>query len=73
MRIFLFTADDLPAFKDQNARNSALKYAKQLKDSDVQIELFPLPSQQEFKIGRFYADIITVDVDEVNNAVLDTS
>jgi hypothetical protein len=28
MRIFLFTAEDLPAFKDQNARNSALKYAK---------------------------------------------
>ncbi|CAD8142730.1 unnamed protein product [Paramecium pentaurelia] len=73
MRIFLFTPDDLPYFKDQNARSSALKYAKQLKDADVQIELFPLPSQNEFKIARFYGEIITIDLDEVNNAVLDTS
>lgn len=35
MRIFLFTSEDLPYFKDQNARASALKYARQLKDADV--------------------------------------
>ncbi|KAM3142080.1 hypothetical protein pb186bvf_005734 [Paramecium bursaria] len=75
MRIFLFTTDDVPYFKDQNARDQTIQHAKQLKELDVQIELFPIESGDgnEFKINRFYSEIITVDLDEVNNAVLDQS
>lgn len=73
MRIFLFTPDDLPYFKDQNSRDQTIKHARQLKDLDVQIELFPLQSDNQFKITRFFAEIITVDLDELNNAVMDTS
>lgn len=73
MRIFLFTSEDMPQFKNQNARDMTLKQARQLKDHGVQIELFPLPSEREFKIQRFYAEILTVDLDELNNAVMDTS
>lgn len=35
MRIFLFTPDDLPYFKDQNSRDQTIKHARQLKDIDV--------------------------------------
>ena len=42
---------------------------------DVQIELFPLYKTEElqFNIHKFYSEIITIDLDELNNAVLDSS
>jgi ATP-dependent DNA helicase 2 subunit 1 len=42
---------------------------------EVQIELFPLYKDSEhiFSINKFYSEIITVDLDEINNSVLDTT
>jgi ATP-dependent DNA helicase 2 subunit 1 len=75
MRIFLFTPEDNPVFKDQNTKDQSIKHARQLKDMDVQIELFPLFKKEghHFEINKFYSEIITIDLDEINNAVLDAS
>jgi hypothetical protein len=42
---------------------------------NVDIELFPLYKAEDitFQINKFYTEIVTIDVDEVNNAVLDSS
>ncbi len=42
---------------------------------EVQIELFPLYKDNDhvFSINKFYSEIITVDLDEINNSVLDTT
>lgn len=48
MRIFLFTSEDSPHFKDQNGRDQTIKHARQLKTMDVQIELFPLYRDNDY-------------------------
>lgn len=42
---------------------------------DVSIELFPLESESgnKFDMRKFYVDVLALDLDEVNDAVLDTS
>lgn len=42
---------------------------------DVKIELFPLNKSDgsKFVIEKFFAEIISLDVDEVNGEVLDTT
>ena len=41
---------------------------------DVFIELFPLSRNREkFDIRRFYQDVLPLDMDEINYAVLDES
>lgn len=41
----------------------------------VQIELFPLKKSptSRFDLRKFYIEIVTLDVDEINEAILDTS
>lgn len=41
----------------------------------VDIELFPLKklNDAKFDVKKFYADLVTIDADEVNTATLDTS
>ena len=75
MRIFLFTPEDQPLFKVQNARELTIKHARQLKDIDVGIELFPLHKNNDhvFDIHKFYSEIIVIDMDELNNTVVDAT
>lgn len=42
---------------------------------DVDIELFPLKKSDnsKFEVRKFYADIITIDPEDANQGVLDTS
>jgi hypothetical protein len=46
-----------------------------LSEKNVLIELFPLRKQKRslFNIKNFYQDIISFDIDEINESVLDSS
>lgn len=73
MRIFLFTDQDNPHSDDHNLRDKALNQANQLREIDVQIELFPLRKLDKtpFDIKKFYMQIISFDLDEINDAAFD--
>jgi len=74
-RIFLFTNEDNPSATDKNQRDQAVNYAKRLGDMDVDIELFPLKKENDtkFEVRRFFADLITIDPDDANQGIIDTS
>jgi len=65
----------MPYFRDGYKRDQIIKQARTLKDNDIQIELFPLKTdpKKEFIITKFYTEILTIDPDEINNAVMDMS
>lgn len=53
----------------------AINQAHMLSDKNVQIELFPLRKAKTsiFNIAKFYQEIITLDPEEINETVLDSS
>jgi ATP-dependent DNA helicase 2 subunit 1 len=74
MRIFLFTNNDNPHADDADALGKCFLHAKTLAEKNIEIELFPLASSEKrFDIRKFYAKIITFDLDEVNDSLVDTS
>ncbi|KAL4483805.1 hypothetical protein ABPG72_006180 [Tetrahymena utriculariae] len=74
MRIFLFTNNDQPHQDNKDFLDKCFNQARTLAEKNIQIELFPLATRnQKFDIRKFYSSIITFDVDEINEAVIDTS
>ena len=66
-RIFLFTDNDNPEFNDINEKNLIFQRAKDMLDSDIIIELFPMNFKDRFNLSKFYNNIIPYNDDEENN------
>ena len=63
-RIFLFTDNDDP-ITDTQEKNICIQRAKDMNDSDITIELFPMNLDcQSFNINNFYAQIIPANSDD---------
>ncbi len=75
IRLFLFTSEDNPHPHGSTERDQAINHAKKLASEDVQIELFPLQKSptSRFDLRKFYVEVLTLDPEEINEAVLDTS
>jgi ATP-dependent DNA helicase 2 subunit 1 len=75
VRLFLFTSEDNPHPHGSTEREQAINHAKKLAAEDIQIELFPLKQSptSRFDLRKFYVEIVTLDPEEINEAVLDTS
>lgn len=73
-RIFLFTTEDNPSGGDSSARAQAITHAKQLDETGVQIELFPIRMKGSlFNYENFYTEIIKLDPDEINSEITNPS
>ena len=63
-RIFLFTDDDDPIPNPQE-KNICIQRAKDMNDSDITIELFPMNfDNKRFNLNNFYAQIIPANSEE---------
>ena len=63
-RIFLFTDNDDPITNPQE-KNICIQRAKDMNDSDITIELFPMNfDNKRFNLSNFYAQIIPVNSDD---------
>ena len=63
-RIFLFTDNDDPIIDNQE-KNICLQRAKDMNDSDITIELFPMNfDNKRFNLSNFYAQIIPANSDD---------
>ena len=63
-RIFLFTDNDDPISNTQE-KNICIQRAKDMNDSDITIELFPMNfDNKRFNLSNFYAQIIPYNSDE---------
>ena len=65
-RIFLFTENDYPIL-DEEDREITIQRAKDLAESEIAIELFPMNTRENslFNIKKFYIDIIPVSFDNL--------
>ena len=70
-RIFLFSDNDDPLSDDITERNLIFQRAKDMLDTDIIIELFPMNFKGKFELGKFYINIIPSN-DEDNNDTLIT-
>ena len=63
-RIFLFTDNDDP-IKNLQEKNICIQRAKDMSDSDITIELFPMNfNTKRFNLSNFYAQIIPANNDD---------
>ena len=63
-RIFLFTDNDDP-LSDQYKRQTCIQRAKDMSDSDITIELFPMNfNNKKFNLNNFYSQIIPANSDD---------
>ena len=63
-RIFLFTDNDDPITDDQE-KNICIQRAKDMSDSDITIELFPMNfDNKRFNLSNFYSQIIPANSDD---------
>ena len=63
-RIFLFTDNDDP-IPDPQEKNVCLQRAKDMSDSDITIELFPMNfDNKRFNLNNFYSQIIPANSDD---------
>ena len=63
-RIFLFTDNDDP-IEDIQEKNICIQRAKDMSDSDITIELFPMNfDNKRFNLSNFYAQIIPVNSED---------
>ena len=63
-RIFLFTDNDDP-IPDLQEKNVCIQRAKDMSDSDITIELFPMNfDNKRFNLNNFYAQIIPANSDD---------
>lgn len=75
MRIFLITSNDNPHPRDKTAQNLSLGAARFLAEKNIEIELFPLPPSKfkSFNVHLFFSSIVSFDLEEVNDAIIDTT
>ena len=57
-RIFLFTENDNPMVNNSNERTKTIQRAKDMLDSEIIIELFPMSVNKPFDMKIFFCDII---------------
>ena len=63
-RIFLFTDNDEP-ISDNQEKNICIQRAKDMSDSDITIELFPMNfDNKRFNLNNFYSQIIPANSDD---------
>ena len=63
-RVFLFTDNDDPIKNDQNEKSIIMQRAKDMNDSDILLEIFPMNFRNRFNLTHFYALIIPTSADE---------
>ena len=57
-RIFLFSENDNPMTNNPNDRTKTIQRAKDMLESDIILELFPMSINKPFDLKRFFCDII---------------
>lgn len=57
-RIFLFTENDNPMANDHNERMKTKQRGKDMLESDIILELFPMTINRPFDMKKFFSDII---------------
>ena len=69
-RIFLFTENDFPVLDDED-RKITIQRAKDMLDTDMIIELFPMNTKENsiFNVKKFYADILSVYLNDNNQEI----
>jgi len=60
-RIFLFTDNDDPMLNNMTERKRTIQRGKDMLDSEIVLELFPMNVNRPFDMRKFYSDIITID------------
>ena len=67
-RVFLFTDNDDPIKNEAQEKNIVLQRAKDMNESDIIIEIFPMNFRDKFNLANFYAIIVpTNSVDDINS------
>ena len=66
-RIFLFTDNDDPLSSDISERNLIFQRAKDMLESEIVIELFPMNFKDKFDMRKFYINIIPSNEDDETN------
>jgi ATP-dependent DNA helicase 2 subunit 1 len=69
-RIFLFTDNDSPMADNASERNRTIQRAKDMLESEIVIELFPMNTDRNFDLKRFYCEIIQVDLESNDDHIL---
>jgi ATP-dependent DNA helicase 2 subunit 1 len=69
-RIFLFTDNDNPMNGNFTERNITIQRAKDMLESEIIIELFPMNFNSSFDMRKFYSDIIPMTVDSNEDLIL---
>lgn len=71
-RIFLFTDDDNPMSSacNKNKRQLSIQRAKDMLESEIVIELFPMNFSKTFDLRKFYCEIIPHDEHAQNNELV---
>lgn len=69
-RIFLFTDLDNPMNGNFTERNITIQRAKDMLESEIIIELFPMNFNSSFDMRKFYSDIIPMTVDSNEDLIL---
>ena len=63
-RVFLFTDNDDPIKNNQSEKDIIMQRAKDMNDSDILLEIFPMNFRNRFNLTHFYALIIPTSSDE---------
>ena len=66
-RVFLFTDNDDPIKNSPNEKDIIMQRAKDMNDSDILLEIFPMNFHSRFNLTHFYALIIPTSSDEDMN------
>jgi ATP-dependent DNA helicase 2 subunit 1 len=69
-RIFLFTDNDNPMNSNLTERNITIQRARDMLESEIVIELFPMNMKNNFDMKKFFSEIITVGVDTNEDLIL---
>ena len=69
-RIFLFTDNDNPMMNNLSERNITIQRARDMLESDIVIELFPMNLKTNFEMKKFYSEIIAVDLNSNEDLIL---
>ena len=67
-RVFLFTDNDAPIKNDAQEKNIVLQRAKDMNESDIIIEIFPMNFRDKFNLANFYALIVPTNSDDDINS-----
>ena len=67
-RVFLFTDNDDPLKNDSQEKSVCLQRAKDMSDSDIILEIFPMNFRDKFNLSNFYMLIIPTNGDDEGNS-----